>query len=138
MADRISQSRTRLFDALVPLLPAGRVSKYVPTQVVSPTIWIERHSWTTTNEQGAQVAVVTWRIVAASDADDDQAVLDELSAQIFDVALRARFRPRFADFTVLDIGGTSTSALVVTVDEAVAASTLCLPPNPVAKELVPV
>jgi len=136
MADRISDSRTKLFDALTPLLPPGRVSKYVPKSVVSPTIWVERHSWAATREQGAQVVIVSWRIVAASDADDDQAKLDELSAQIFDVVTRAHFRPLFADFTVVDVGGASTSALVVTVEQTVAATTLCLPPDPIKKELV--
>jgi hypothetical protein len=131
MTDRISDSRTRLFDALTPLLPAGRVSKYVPKSVVSPCLWIERHSWNTTRESNVQVVAVSWRIVVCVDGDDDQSQLDVLSAQVYDVVVRARFRPLFADFQFVDTGGTTTTALVVTVDEAVAATTLCLPEPPV-------
>lgn len=137
MADRISDSRSRLFAALTPLLPAERVSKYVPRQVVSPTIWIERHSWSTTREQNVAMVALSWRIVAASDANDDQAKLDELSSRIYDVVTRARFRPLFADFQPVDIGGTSTTALVVTVDEMVAAVTLCLPEPVNLERLIP-
>lgn len=80
---------------------------------------------------------VAWRIVAAVDGDDDQAKLDVLSAKVHDVAVRAKFRPLFADFQTIDAGGTSTTALVVTVDEQVATTTLCPPPQPaLAKELV--
>lgn len=137
MNDRITDSRARLFDALVPLLPAGRVSKYVPKSVVSPCLWIERHSWSTTTEANVPMIRVAWRIVAAVDGDDDQAKLDVLSAKVHDVAVRAKFRPLFADFQTIDAGGTSTTALVVTVDEQVATTTLCPPPQPaLAKELV--
>ena len=139
MADRITDSRARLAGALVPLLPQGRVSQYVPKQVVSPTIWVERHSWSTTNVNGAQMVALNWRIVAASDSDDDQAVLDEMSSLIHDAVVRARFRPLFADFSLIDIGGMSTTALVVTVEENIAATTLCLPPQATPKkELVTV
>jgi len=138
MADRITESRARLTAALVQLLPPGRVQQYVPKQVVSPTIWIERHSWATTNVNGATVVALSWRIVAATDSDDDQAVLDEMSSLIYDAATRARFRPLFADFTSIDIGGMSTTALVVTVEENIAATTLCLPPQATPKkELLP-
>lgn len=133
MADRITDSRARLFAALVPLLPAGRVSKYVPKQVVSPCIWIERHSWASTREQNVAVVALSWRIVVATDADGDQAQLDVLSSKVYDVATRARFRPLFADFQNVDVGGASTTALVVTVDEAVAATTFCPPPLPVVE-----
>jgi hypothetical protein len=138
MADKITDSRARLAGALASLLPLGRVSQYVPKQVVAPTIWIERHSWSSTNVNGAAVVALNWRIVAATDSDDDQAVLDELSSQIYDAVVRARFRPLFADFTVLDIGGVSTTALVVTVEENIAAVTMCLPPQatPIKKELI--
>ena len=138
MSDRITASRSRLAAALSPLLPPGRVQQYVPKQVVSPTIWIERHSWSTTNVNGAPMVALNWRIVAASDSDDDQAVLDEMSSLIYDAATRARFRPLFADFTLIDIGGMSTTALVVTVEENIAAVTMCLPPQatPIKKELV--
>lgn len=132
MADKITDSRLRLWAALVPLLPDGRVSQYVPNSVVSPCIWIERHSWSATSEQGANVIALSWRIVAATDADDAQQRLDELSAQIHDVVVRARFRPRFADATVIDIGGVSTTGLAVTVEEMIAATTLCLPDLPTA------
>lgn len=136
--DRISDSRSRLYAALIPLLPSGRVAKYVPANVVTPCIWIERHSWSTTREQNVAMIALSWRVVAATDAIDDQAQLDELSSQIYDVVTRARFRPLFADFQPVDVGGTVTTALVVTVDEMVAASTLCLPAEPLAKELVTV
>ena len=85
-------------------------------------MWIERHSWSTTNDNGARVVALTWRIVAAVDSDDDEAVLDELSSLIYDAATRARFRPQFADFRSIDIGGMTTTALVVTVDDTVAAT----------------
>jgi len=134
MADRISDSRARLAGALGPLLPPGRVSQYVPKQVVSPTIWIERHSWSTSNVNGASVIALSWRIVAATDSDDDQAVLDEMSSLIYDAAVRARFRPLFADFTSIDIGGVNTTALVVTVEENIAYATLCFPPQATPKK----
>jgi hypothetical protein len=130
MSDRITESRSRLFDALVPLLPVGRVSKYVPKSVVSPCIWIERHSWSTTRESNVAVVSVTWRIVVCVDGDDDQAQLDVLSSTVHDTIIRAKFRPLFADFQPIDTGGTSTTALVVTVEETVAATTLCLPEAP--------
>ena len=138
MTDRISSSRQDLYAALQPLMPDGRVSKYVPKQVVSPTIWIERHSWSQTNVSGVSMVALSWRIVAATDSDDDQSVLDELSSAIHDVVIRAGFRPQFADFQPLDIGGVNTTALVVTVLTEIAASTLCLPDPPALtkKELV--
>lgn len=128
--DRITESRTRLWTALAPLLPAGRVSLYVPKQVVSPTIWIERHAWNTTSEGGAPVVALAWKVIAATDSDDSQAVLDELSAKIYDTIVRARFRPRFADATVIDIGGVSTTGLAVTCEEMIAYSTMCYPEQP--------
>lgn len=129
--DRISESRTRLFDALAPLLAPGRVSKYVPKQVVTPTIWIERHSWNPTNEGRTTLISVQWRIVISTDSDDEQALLDTLSATVHDAIVRARFRPSLAQHQPIDIGGVSTTALVVTVEDIVTASTLCYPPEPV-------
>jgi hypothetical protein len=141
MNDRISDSRTRLYGALTPLLDDGRVSKYVPAQVVSPCIWIERHSWSQTREQNAAMINLSWRIVVATDAADDQEWLDVLSAKVHDAAVRAHFRPLFADHQSIDIGGVNTTALVVTVDEQIAVSTLCLPdqptPEPLNRKLVP-
>ena len=130
MNDRISESRTRLFDAIKVLLDEGRVSKYIPQQVVSPCIWIERHSWSQTREQNANMIALSWRIVVATDALDDQAWLDVLSAKVHDAIVRAKFRPLFADHQSIDIGGSNTTALVVTVDEMVVATTLCLPDAP--------
>jgi hypothetical protein len=135
MNDRITESRSRLYDALAPLLPDGRVSKYVPKSIASPCMWIERHSWSTTRESNVAVIALAWRIVVAVDGDDDQAKLDALSSTVYDTVIRARFRPLYADFQSVDIGGTSTVALVVTVDETVAASTLCLPDQPVVTPL---
>lgn len=130
MLDRITDSRARLFAALSGLLDPGRVSKYVPAQVVSPCIWIERHSWSQTREQNASLIALTWRIVVATDADADQEWLDILSAKVHDAVVRAKFRPLFADHQSIDIGGTNTTALVVTVDEMIAATTLCVPDQP--------
>lgn len=130
MLDRITESRSRLFAALSTLLEAGRVDKYVPKQVVSPCIWIERHSWSQTREQNASLIALSWRIVVATDATDDQEWLDVLSAKVHDAVMRARFRPLFADHQSVDIGGTNTTVLVVTVDEQIAATTLCLPDQP--------
>jgi hypothetical protein len=130
MLDRITESRARLFAALAGLLDAGRVSKYVPAQVVSPCIWIERHSWSQTREQNANLIALSWRIVVATDADADQEWLDILSAKVHDAVVRAKFRPLFADHQSIDIGGTNTTALVVTVDEMIAATTLCIPDQP--------
>jgi hypothetical protein len=130
MLDRITDSRARLFAALAGLLDPGRVSKYVPAQVVSPCIWIERHSWSQTREQNANLIALTWRIVVATDADADQEWLDILSAKVHDAVVRAKFRPLFADHQSIDIGGTNTTALVVTVDEMIAATTLCIPDQP--------
>ena len=138
MADRISDSRQKLYAALAPLMPEGRVSKYVPAQVVSPTIWIERHSWARSSQGAAQMIALSWRIVVATDADDDQARLDELSSLIHDTVIRAGFRPLFADFQSIDIGGANTTALVVTVEQQIAYQTLCLPIQPaLVKELIP-
>ena len=130
MTDRITDSRARLFAALSPLLDAGRVSKYVPKSVASPCIWIERHSWSQTREQNATMVALSWRIVVCVDGDDDQAQLDTLSASVHDAVIRAKFRPLFADHQAIDIGGMSTTALIVTVDELVAAATFCLPEAP--------
>jgi hypothetical protein len=124
-----------LHAALVPLLDDGRVSKYVPKSVVSPCMWIERHSWNTSRESNVAVVAVSWRVVVCVDGDDDQAQLDLLSAQVYDRVVRSRFRPLFADFQPVDVGGTSTTALVVTVDEFVAATTLCYPEPPVVTPL---
>jgi hypothetical protein len=130
MFDRISDSRSRLHGALSGLLEAGRVSKYIPGQVVSPCIWVERHSWSQTREQNTAMIALQWRIVVATDSADDQAWLDEMSAKVHDAVMVARFRPLFADHQSFDIGGTNTTALVVTVDEMIAVSTLCLPDTP--------
>lgn len=139
VSDRITDSRARLHSALLPLLPSGRVSKYVPANVATPTIWIERHQWAPTREGSANIIAVSWRIVVAVDAQEEQALLDELSAQVHDAIVRAKFRPQFAEHQPIDIGGVSTTALVVSVDDPIISSTLCLPPLPVARErLAPV
>jgi hypothetical protein len=137
MSDRITDSRRRLYDALVPLLPAGRVSRYVPPSVVSPCIWIERHSWSIGREGAANVINVSWRIAVLTDALDGQAYLDELSANVHDATVRARFRPLQASHSSVDIGGMDQVALVVIVADLVAASTLCLPDAPPAMSLTP-
>ena len=59
--------------------------------------------------------------------DDDQAVLDALSAKVYDSIVRARFRPLFADHQTIDIGTAVTTALVVTVDEMIVATTALSP-----------
>lgn len=139
MADRITDSRERLYLALAPLLPPGRVSKYVPASVATPTMWIERHSWAPTREGSANLIAVSWRIVISTDAEKEQALLDELSAKVYDSVIRARFRAQFAEHQPIDIGGMSITALVVTVDDPIVSSTLCLPPAPVTSErLAPV
>jgi len=130
MLDRISDSRTRLFDALSTLLESGRVDKYVPKQIVSPAVWIERHSWSQSRENGAAMIAVAWRIVIATDSDSDQEWLDTMSAKVHDAAVRARFRPLFAEHQTIDIGGMTTVALIVTVDDQIAAATLCPPEAP--------
>lgn len=130
MNDRITDSRARLYGALAALLEEGRVSKYVPKQVVSPCIWIERHSWSQTREQNAAMIALSWRIVVATDADADQEWLDILSAKVHDAVIRAKFRPLFADHQSIDIGTGNTTVLVVTVDEQIAATTLCPPDQP--------
>ena len=140
MNDRITDSRARLYAALAPLLEEGRVSKFVPKQVVSPCIWIERHTWSQTREQNAPVISLSWRIVVATDADDDQEWLDILSAKVHDAVVRARFRPLTAGHQSIDIGATATTVLVITVDETIAVTTLCLPdqptPEPIDRKLV--
>jgi hypothetical protein len=140
MNDRITESRARLYGALVALLEEGHVSKYVPKQVVSPCIWIERHTWSQTREQNAAMITLAWRIVVATDADDDQEWLDVLSAKVHDAAVRAKFRPLTAGHQSIDIGTGPTTVLVITVDESIAVSTLCLPdqptPEPIDRKLV--
>lgn len=139
MSDRITDSRERLHQALTPLLPPGRVSKYVPTQVVTPAIWIERHSWSPTREGSADLISLAWRIVVATDADKEQAQLDELSAAVHDAVVLARFRADFADHQPIDVGGTTITALIVTVADRIIPTTLCPAPAPVPVErLAPV
>lgn len=132
MNDRITDSRLRLFNALKPLLDDGRVSRYVPAQVVSPCVWIERHTWTPRTEGRATVITLTWTIYVCTDADTDeaQAFTDTMSATVHDAAVRAGFRPTSARHQSVDIGGVTTTALVVTVDDAVSVNTLCVPDLP--------
>lgn len=143
MNDRITDSRARLHAALVPLLPDGRVHRYVPAQVVSPCVWIERHTWSPRNEGRATVIIVTWTIYALTDADTDegQAFTDSISAKLYDATLLNGFRPTSARHTSIDVGTGSptTTALVVTVDDPVAAYGMCPPepptPQPITRAL---
>lgn len=137
VSDRISDSRKRLYDALVPLLPAGRVSRYVPDSIVSPCIWIERHSWSIGREGSVNLVNVSWRVAVLTDATDDQAYLDELSANVHDATVRARFRPISANHQSIDIGGVDATALLVVVDDPIAYATLCYPASPPAMSLTP-
>lgn len=139
MNDRITDSRARLHAALVPLLDEGRVHKYVPPSVVSPCIWIDRHTWSTRSEGRAVVAVVTWSVMVLTDADNDeaQAFMDVLSARVHDAALRDGFRPTSARPQLVDVGGATTTALVVTVDDPLSVSTLCPPALPPLTPIAP-
>lgn len=132
MLDRITDSRARLFAALQPLMDDGRVRQYVPAQVVSPCVWIERHAWQQRAEGRAFVVVASWSVVILHDGETEeaQAWTDEMSAKVHDAALRAGFRPQTARHQTVDVGGTTTTGLVVTVDDVLAASTLCPPAPP--------
>lgn len=132
MSGKIADARARLYAALVPLLPDGRVHRHVPSTVATPCIWIG-HPRVTTRVQGrgSTFIVCTLTVTIAVDGADvvQQQALDELTAIVWDACEQiSGAQPISAVPRVLDIGGPNTTGEDIDVEIATASRTLCPPP----------
>lgn len=131
MTDAITASRTDLFDAIKGCVPAGRAHKFVPKQIATPCLWLERPRLLTRTEgRATTVIVTTWGIMLAADGEDvgQQSALDGLLAEVWDAAEAAtNAHPIAAYAQPIDIGGPTVTAMRIDVDMTISARSLCGP-----------
>lgn len=134
MTSKLEARREELYDALKPLLPEGRVTKYVPAQVVAPCMWIEA-ARVATNAVGAGglVMTATFPIVGVVDGSQQNqaATTDEITARMWDAAeLVVGATVQDAEPSTLDVGGPELRAVTVNVAVPIRGRGLCLPTPP--------
>lgn len=124
----VTQARDNLFKAIVGILPEGRVSRVVPSQVVAPCMWIERARLFPRFEGKTRLTVAALSIAIVTDGDDEeqQLLLDNLVARTWDAA---EATPMCSPFNAIarqtDIGGVSSTAMFVDTETVITARTLC-------------
>jgi hypothetical protein len=73
----LASARAALHDVLGPLLPAGRVHRYPPDQLVAPCCWIDQPSFAVVD--GLTVADYPVHVVADGNPSEQCRILDELA-----------------------------------------------------------
>jgi hypothetical protein len=133
----ITAARAALHGQLVryvaDVLDADRVHQYRPQILVTPCIWIGQPGVTTQDlgAPGARVRLVRFDVCALGGGydPDQQVVLDELVARIWDAAYDLKRAEAVASVPQpVDVGGTNQSAVVTAVDVTVLAHSLCTRP----------
>ena len=129
MANRLASARQALYAALVPALPAGRVSQFPPSQLVSPAVYIDTPAGSIQSEGRGQFLVATFPVVVVADGAPvpQAASVDDLIALVWDFASAAGTPSGWFSYP-LDVGGASLRAATVSVDVPLIGRTLCDPP----------
>ena len=129
MANRLASARQQLYTALVPALPAGRVTSHPPGQLVSPAVYIDTPTGAIQTEGRGQFLVATFPVICVADgAPKPQALsVDDLIAAVWDASRDAGTPSGWFSYP-LDVGGVSLRAATVNVDVPLIGRTLCDPP----------
>jgi hypothetical protein len=126
--DALTDQRQRLFTALQPMLPSGRVWAYPPAQLVAPCVFIETSAGSLTSAGNGTLLLASFPVVVVSDGDTKPSSLglDELIANAYDLS-RTVGSPTGWQARPLDAGGLTLRAATLTVEMPIAARTLCNP-----------
>jgi len=133
---RTEEARGRLVDVLTPLMPAGRVQRYCPDQVVAPGIWIDQESRDRVRESNVVTTVVTFPIVIVADGAGvaQQRTLTAVADAVWDAANTVgrclRSTPGWRDpgapqSPASYSGPASLRAVTIEVELVITARTLC-------------
>jgi hypothetical protein len=121
----------RLVDGCSALVGATHVHRWVPTQLVTPAVWIGSPALTQRDvgNPGVVLTIVSFPVYASTDGvPPSQAwLLDELIAAVWDASLGPLAEPIDASPQPVDVGGGTLRASLIEVDVTVAARTLCTP-----------
>ena len=128
----IADARTTLYDALVAgleALPAWRVHRVSPTQLVAPCVYLDAVEIGIDTSIGAGLVVCTFPVVMVHDGTMRPQIegLDDLLAAVWTAAARAGGDPQASRPLSLDVGGPSLRAHVLRVEMFVTAIAMCAP-----------
>jgi len=130
MTTEVSEARTRLYGALSAgsgQIPAWRVHRVTPAQIVAPSIFIDSVELGLESFEGASFvgAPVPITIVADVTVRSQIEMLDDVLADVWDASRTAGGEPTDSRPVALDVGGPNLRAHVVRVGMILTARTLC-------------